>query len=269
MMQAWMLALEKPFCNTSPTKMTEFEPLKMLAFMFWGADWLLVVQGITRAVVVFPHKRKKMFILIVAGLVSSLLNSSLAMAEIYFGNPLIYYTIFGLSSWYVMIFTSSYVYAIRIKSLGGHSKFDKSVQLTPWIILIFAIPVNTIGLLSRYLPQLVSVNLISSTIFSVFLAVGEIYLYSVLLYKISDILEYRDGAKRILIYQLTASLGLLTILEVLLIASKLSSNAMDRFLRPFNYTLRLVLVIQFFDDLLQELENSSGFFNGDLEQEEA
>eukprot|EP00834_Sanchytrium_tribonematis_P004433 NODE_218_length_12464_cov_0.653781.p8 type:complete len:263 gc:universal NODE_218_length_12464_cov_0.653781:9638-8850(-) len=233
----------------------------IIAFAIYGADVLLFLQALCKALIVFPNKGRKFFILIIIGLIAAILHGTMVTITIYLGVPGIFHSIFGSIAWYLMIFCSNYLYAMRIKSLGLNNKYDKLVSWTPWIMLIIMIPNNTIGTTSLYIDgdvgsSLKYVSYIIAITFSVLIAVLEIFLYSILFQKLMEILEYRNDAKKKLIYELSASLILLITIDLLLIISKAAANNIDKSLRPFSYLLRLYMLIRFYDELLEEVNKS-------------
>ncbi len=90
----------------------EKDIVTLFAFILWGADWVLFIQGIYRAVLVFPNKTKKMFLLVLFGVVAAFSQSTFVMSVNFFDlNPKVY-SIFGSLSWFGMIASATFAYAI-------------------------------------------------------------------------------------------------------------------------------------------------------------
>ena len=135
--------------------------------------------------------------------------------------------------------------------------------------MVIMVPAIVLGVTNSYVssPPLSLTSLIYSTVFSVIIALAEIFMYYVLFHKIIDILEYRNAVKKVLMIELTLSLVFLVILDIILIYCKLDQNRFDKYLRSFSYLVRMVLLIQFFSDLLNDLERHprSGISNSTMD----
>eukprot|EP00835_Amoeboradix_gromovi_P005637 NODE_550_length_6834_cov_0.214402.p4 type:complete len:253 gc:universal NODE_550_length_6834_cov_0.214402:3425-2667(-) len=224
--------------------------------VLFGADVVLFVQGMVKSLTIFPQKRKLMFNLIVVGLTASMVQGCFSIVDLYGGVNQVLYTTFTTIAWFLMMNCTNFAYSTRIKSLGGYFRLQKLVSVLPWALMFYMIPVNVLSTLARYDSDYYLANLISSSIFSIVIAISEIFLTLVLLYRILDILEYRNSVKRKLIVQLLLSLLLLIVLELLLVVTKFSLFALGRVIRPFTYLIRLLFLIQFFGDLLHEINES-------------
>eukprot|EP00834_Sanchytrium_tribonematis_P004803 NODE_256_length_11672_cov_0.220168.p5 type:complete len:276 gc:universal NODE_256_length_11672_cov_0.220168:10540-9713(-) len=250
-MCAFLMVLH--ICNWSVCCMVSIT--EALAFMLFGADIIIYLAAISKSYFVFPHKSKLFFILLQTGLFSAIFNACIVMSEQYLDAPRLLNDILGTLTWFIMIFIANYLYSVRINSLAIYSKFDQLVKWTPWLLLLVMLPTQALGIISYYIPQmdLRLSGYFLAIIFSFMIAIGEILLYVVLLRKILEILEYRLDIKRKLSVELSLSLFILCIFDILLIISKLQLNTLDRPLRAFTYLLRLLFLIRFYDDLLDSV----------------
>ncbi len=236
----------------TPLKMTDV--LETLALMVLGASCLLFIQGMFQSITVFNSKRSRMFVLCICGLISGILQCILVTSGLYWGVNGHVIAIVATPFWYLMIQSASWVYCIRIQSLGVRSSQDKYVRYIPWVILVLQIPANVLYIMASFDKRYFNLNVIIGTIFSVFIALFEIYLFIVLLLKVVNVLEYRRRVKNLLIYEIVVSLVLLIFLDTALIIAKVANWKFDLILRPFTYLLRIVIVIRFFEDLLDGLK---------------
>ena len=221
--------------------------------MLIGAGCLLFIQGTANAIVVFQKKRGIMFMICLVGLFSGIILLMLDAAALFWGTSLKFIAIFATPFWYLTIQCASWAYCIRIRSMGVISKFDKFVDYTPWAILVFQIPANVLFILMVFNPEYQELYVIVSVIFSAAISVSEVFLYVVLLKKVLNILEYRRRVKNALSYEMFGSLILLIVLDAVLIVSKIMTDRLDIILRPFTYLLRIVIIIRFYDILLDGL----------------
>eukprot|EP00834_Sanchytrium_tribonematis_P004486 NODE_224_length_12322_cov_0.795549.p3 type:complete len:269 gc:universal NODE_224_length_12322_cov_0.795549:4300-5106(+) len=234
----------------------------IIAFALWGADVLLFFQCMCKSYFVFPHKNRKFYMLLVSGLIGGIIFATTTIITSYFLVGNVPVSIFGLVAWFVMIVNCYFVYSIRIQSMGGYNRFDKFAAKIPWIFIIVTLPIFLIVVVTYFLVNdqakeiLKEVSLVLGIIFSVLITVSEAFLYLVLLQKVREILEYRTTAKKKLVWELSFALVLIVILDVLLIISKVAIVSLDKNLRPFTYLLRFVYIVRFYDDLLEDVNQS-------------
>lgn len=229
------------------------------ALVLFGADWLLFLLAMVQAFRVFPQKRKRFFILVVVGLCAAILFESVSVAVFQFNvNPL--WGLLSISGWYVMITCCNFVYAIRIRSLGVYGGvLDRVASCIPWFFLGLLTPIYVIAMISPALPinpNSAAVKVVATVLqitLSGSIAVGEIFLFVVLLRKVQMILEFRDDVRRRLMRELSVSVAVLVALEIAVLVSKFVGGNYDRLLRPLVYILRFFLVIRFYDDLLEDI----------------
>ncbi len=232
------------------------------ALTVFGADWLIFAVAMVQAFRVFPQKRKRFFGMLVAGLCSSMLYVTVSVAVYQFGaNKL--WLLLGTSGWYIMIICSNFVYATRIKSLGLFGgRVDRVAAATPWFFLFLLTPILALSLLGPFLPingstaAVKTASFVLAVVLSACIAVGEIFLFVVLLKKVREILEFRDDVRKRLVVELSVAVAILVALEVALLVSKFLPNNVDRILRPLVYLLRYFLVIRFYDELLEDINQA-------------
>ena len=224
-----------------------------LRFMLFGASWCLFLQGLIQCSIVFKRKHNIIWILSIVGLVSAIVDCTLAMSYSFFGLDLKIYTIAQTPFWILMIQCASWIYCKRITSLGGSSVYDEHIRGTPFIILAVQIPTQVTYNLLPYYPSMNFPVLISGICLSIIISVCEIYMYIALLAKIVDLLEYRTSLKKMLVYEITMGLCMLVLFDIALVVAKCSDSSLDISLRTYTYLLRIVIIIRFFDDLLQNL----------------
>lgn len=237
--------------------MPEIALTDAVIFSLFGCDILLFLQATLKAIFLFPKKKKPFFIYLTIALTSSVLLSVTQVVTVYFkATPVLQQTL-GAVCWLFMIVFSTKVYSIRILSLGVQNRFDWIVSQMPIGFCAFSIVIVIVGLVINFSSvvgkqSISAANEIIVLIFSLVIVLSEIVLYLILFSKISNILEYRNETKRKLLIQLGLSLFVVIVLDVFLIVSKLLSNTLDRYIRPFSYLLRLTYIISFYDSLLDD-----------------
>ena len=230
-----------------------------LSFMLLGAGWLLFIQGIAKALVVFNNKQSKMFLICIFGLICGIIQLMLVSSALYWGVNAKLIAVVATPFWYTMIQCASWAYSIRIQSMGIISNWDSFVGYAPWIILTLQIPSNVLYLVATFIPRYYDMYLVVVIVFSAAISFFEVFLYLVLLSKVVNVLEYRKSLKSVLIYEMNASLLLLVVFDFVLIVSKVLIGKLDIILRPFTYLLRIVIIIRFYSDLLNGI--SSTYFS--------
>ena len=223
-------------------------------FFLWGASWMLYVQGLIQAYNVFNDKKGRVFILVIVGLTSAIIRYCSVMAVLYFEMDQIYHCTIGALAWILMILSSALVYSLRIKSIGGYTKHARYINWAPWLLLIPMIPANILASYGYYHgSEFKEVQMVCALFLGALIAMFEIYLYVVLFLKIWEMLEYRSRVKQRLLIEMSVGLAFLIVLDIVIFFTKLFSWPLDKCLRPFSYIVRLVLVIKFFDILVDEV----------------
>ncbi len=228
----------------------------MLAFMISGSSWVLFIQGIIQCGMVFKRKKSTIYILSIIGLVSAIAELTIVLSFLYFNLDEHIYVVLVTPLWIIMIQAATWVYCIRIKSLGGITKYDYIISKTPWVILMAQLPTIIIFNLKLYYKQLQVVNYISGICLSVIITVCEIIQFVGLLSKVLEMLEYRTFIKKLLRIEISLALVMMILFDISLLVFKIVKTPLDVVIRPFSYILRIVLVIRFFDDLLDQVNES-------------
>ena len=200
-----------------------------------------------------------MFVCCISGLICGIICICLNVAILFWGGNSVALKLAVLPFWFIMIQSATWAYCMRIKVLGGYlSKEEKSLKFIPWIIMAFELTIWIYTICIIMIRGLSSdAYLVIRIIFSVIITCIEVFLYFLLIRKVTDLLEFRKKMKTILAYELTGSLILLVLLDLILIVSLMMNTKMDYILRPFTYLLRIVVLIRFFGDLLDELTCNS------------
>eukprot|EP00834_Sanchytrium_tribonematis_P005753 NODE_369_length_8668_cov_1.088575.p5 type:complete len:264 gc:universal NODE_369_length_8668_cov_1.088575:1120-329(-) len=233
------------------------DPYKIMIFALFGLDLFVFIQAIGKSYLVFPHKRRKFFYVLQISLFSSILFEIIQILVTQFQYTIYFHLILGNICWYIMIMSVNWLYAVRVQSLGTYSKYDAFINKIPWYFVFCMVPINTLSILNYFYPFLKPINYIISIIFSSCITILEILIYFILLYKILDILKYRDRYKFKLVYELTLSLVILISMDILLIISIILNAQMSRHLRGSTYLIRGLFIIKFYDELLETLNDHS------------
>ena len=229
-----------------------------ISFSLLGASWILFLNGIAQAFVVFENRSSKIFLFCVFGLVCGIVEIMLTTSTMYWGTDTRIISIAVAPFWFFMIQCATWAYCLRIKALGGFmSRKERYIMYIPWLVFIIQIPADFFFVFSMFLVEYYRIFLIATTVFSVLIAIIEIFLYFILLRKMLEILEYRKRLKTVLAFEMTVSLIVVVMLDILLIISKTMNTKLDLVLRPFTYILRIVVLIRFFSDLLGEIQRNS------------
>ena len=195
-----------------------------------------------------------MFACCIIGLVSGITNISINIGIIFGGGNVQSLSIAALPFWFIMIQSATWAYCTRIKAIGGYlNKQERIVRYVPWLVFVFQVVLSVYFITATFTGVSIQAYLIIRILFSILIAIIELSLYYLLIRKVMDLLEYRMRIKKLLAYELTGSLVLLMILDLLLIVSFTTRTKLDYILRPFTYLLRIVVLIRFFGDLLEEL----------------
>eukprot|EP00835_Amoeboradix_gromovi_P004241 NODE_318_length_11118_cov_0.235049.p5 type:complete len:253 gc:universal NODE_318_length_11118_cov_0.235049:6427-7185(+) len=230
--------------------------LLMLSHMVLGASWLLYIQGMIKCLFIFKNKTSTISLICILGLTCAIIDVTVLVSGIYSDEKYAIDVVIVAPFWFIMIQCASWIYCIRIQSIGGYySKHDRYIGYVPLIILGFQIPAVIFTVLALFMTQYREMGIVCGIVLSVAITILEIYMFSVLIIKLQIFLEFRENTKSILIYQMTAALALMVVLEILLIISKAVFYKFDVILRPFTYLLRIVIVLQFYDELLSDLDS--------------
>eukprot|EP00835_Amoeboradix_gromovi_P004166 NODE_309_length_11266_cov_0.459479.p3 type:complete len:268 gc:universal NODE_309_length_11266_cov_0.459479:9426-8623(-) len=239
----------------------------VISTAIWGGTISLALQYLLNAVITFEKKYNKMFIGIVCAIFLCVLESTIAIHYIYYSqyndnpqNQLIMGSFFAFT-WFSMIQVVTWLYVLRIDSLGKYCKFDKCCWTIPYFIGVFELfTVIGIVLHATQIDSFKNYYRYSSLVFTVISILLEIFMTYLLIKKLSFILEYRDDLLAKLGLQIKVACVAVVLLEVAIIVLKFYGSFVDVALRPFTYIVRIYVIIQFYDDLIMALHhsNSSG-----------
>eukprot|EP00835_Amoeboradix_gromovi_P002371 NODE_133_length_18153_cov_0.298050.p7 type:complete len:257 gc:universal NODE_133_length_18153_cov_0.298050:15419-16189(+) len=220
--------------------------------------WILFLRGISKAVIVFKNKSSAIFVFCVLGLIFSItLSSFISLTNLFSINALVSRVVTQVL-WLFMIQFVTWMSCLRIKSLGGYfCNDDLYIEYVPWFLLLVQLSISVPTILGLYVPFYDFIAMIMSLTFSVAICLSEIYMYKVLRYKVKTFLEYRRKLRSLLLKELTIALVVLITMEILLIVSKIFNATVMTTGRPFSYLVRIVILVQFYDNLLSELDTDS------------
>ena len=237
--------------------------------MLLGMNYYMCVSGIIRAYFVFKRKTSHIFILVVSGLVVTLVEATVSYLWLYLKTDVeVALGFITLITWQLMIQIPIWIYTLRIQSLVGYDyKIIRYARAAPFVVLLSQIP-SGIGFgIAMYNYELWSYFVITSAITTVVACIVEVIMYAFLMNRVKVMFQYRKNIKRQMATELTLSMVLLIAIDIALVGLKLSKFnlaplslpspvvQMDNALRPFSYMLRINIAIQFFDDLLEKVNN--------------
>eukprot|EP00835_Amoeboradix_gromovi_P000904 NODE_34_length_31639_cov_0.254375.p10 type:complete len:286 gc:universal NODE_34_length_31639_cov_0.254375:26719-25862(-) len=241
-----------------------------ISLMIWGGTFSLFLQYLLQAVITFNKKYNKMFALVVTALILCVVESAMGIHSMYLDSNrsyvdemsrLISMICFAIL-WFCMIQSVTWLYVLRIESLGKYYWFDKHVFLIPWIIALFQ--VFTFASIILYGIQTEKYKLAyryTSTVFTLISILLEWLMTVLLLKKLNFILEYRTELLHALDFQIKSSFVLIILLEVIVIILKCFGSIIDAPTRAFAYIIRVHVIIQFYDNLILRIKYSSSYSN--------
>eukprot|EP00834_Sanchytrium_tribonematis_P003303 NODE_123_length_17687_cov_0.732261.p9 type:complete len:259 gc:universal NODE_123_length_17687_cov_0.732261:16604-15828(-) len=223
----------------------------------WGGSLCLMIQNFLLAVMTFDKKRNKIFQLIIAGLLICFGLSTLVLSKSFddkLENMIVYKNIV----WFVLVQTVSWLYVLRIKSLGNYIDEDRYVNYLPCVVALLQIPcifVNALGLKDiKLLKDRYTYFAIAGSVFSLGITIIEIYMYYILLKKLDFILEYRPRVAKKLKSQLQITCAFMATLEIGLAILR-CVYPITFAISPIIYMLRISVLIKFYSDLLANIDS--------------
>ncbi len=231
----------------------------VISIGIWGGTFCLFLQYLSLAYMSFDLRYSRMFFGIVTALILCVIESTLAIFYTYtkYGQPekLIVGIFFGLS-WFFMIQVVTWLYVLRIDSLGKYMTFDKCVWYTPYILGVFEL-MTMVGIIMHAADFDNSVYIYTSVAFTVMSIVIEVFMTVLLLRKLRFILEYRKELLQRIVNQIYFTCAIIVIIEIIIVVMKLTGSSLDFPLRPFVYLIRTYVVIQFYDELITGVQFGS------------
>ena len=238
----------------------------MLYVACWGGSTCLFLQYLLQAYTVFTKKDSIIYKLLVAGLFVCYLESTLSMVYVglrfYAGeetpsignlDPLtVWYLIYIPTNiaWFAMIQIVTWLYVLRISSLGAYMPIDRYIRHAPIIVGILQLPNFIINLARLNLEnEIHNYFVISSSIFSIFIIFIEFVMFLVLMAKLNYILEYRASLMGKMARHLKITCIVVIVLEIAMAGIRFTF-LVDFSISPIIYLLRIYIIIQFYSDLL-------------------
>ena len=249
-----------------------FDPF-IIAMTFWGGTLSLFVQYMLYAFITFDKKMNKMFAGVIVGLMLCLTEATLGIFYVYawdqfdLNGQVALSVIFGIS-WFSMIQVVTWLYVLRINSLGKYMKFDGFIWYIPFIIgalelaSVFSIFLRTLNISSNVFRY-------SSLIFSIGAVIFEIFMTFLLLRKLRFILEYQEELLHSLFWHIVSACVVVLLLEFIILGLKIIGSSIDNAARPFAYIVRIYVVIQFYDKLITGIRFGSSFGDNSLSMDNA
>ena len=239
--------------------------------MIIGMNYYMLASGLWHACMIFKRRTSVVFILVVSGLISTIIEATASYIWLYMSLTEHQQIVAGIITcifWQLMLQIPCWLYVIRIKTLNCFNmSLVNYVNFCPYILFAAQIPSIITFMMAVFNNQVWGDFVISSAVTTVCASMIEIFLYCVLLFQIKFIFAHKRTLKKQMELELTASMLLLIVLDISLLVLKLgtvkigplvlptSTVQLDNAIRPFSYLLRIKLIIQFFDELLDNMDD--------------
>ena len=235
----------------------------------WGGSTCLFLQYLLQAYTVFTRKTSKIFILTITGLCLCYLESCLTMVSVVIrsltkvthsgigdmNSLALWYMIYIPIniSWFLMVQVVTWLYVLRIKSLGYYTKIDSYMKYAPLIVAVMQMPNLIINLARLNIEDVVDKQYhyfeISSSVFSVCITLVEIAMFLILLKKLNFILEYKPNVLNKMGHHLKVTCSAVIFMDIVMAGVRFLF-LIDFSISPLIYLLRIYIIIQFYSDLL-------------------
>ena len=229
----------------------------------WGGATCLFLQYMLQAFIVFEKKDSIIFQLILVGLIMCYLQSSLTMIVVVLDvtRPEVQLSVFTWYcisipmnlAWFAMVQINQWLYVLRIRSLGCHSKFESYIIYVPYSVALLQLPNFIINVARLNIKKVdfgkYSNFITSSSIFSICISFVEICMFIILLQKLNFILEYKPEVLLKMAYHLTLTCSFVVCLEIIMAAVRFFI-LVDFSISPLINLLKLYIIIQFYNDLI-------------------
>eukprot|EP00835_Amoeboradix_gromovi_P004442 NODE_346_length_10492_cov_0.275955.p5 type:complete len:274 gc:universal NODE_346_length_10492_cov_0.275955:9899-9078(-) len=252
--------------------MFDYQQLNDMVYIAcWGGSACLFLQYSLHAYTVFCDKTGKIYILTVLGLILCFLESCLTLVNVYF-NPTdsqkqpeltdasLHWYLINIPMnvvWFFMVQIVTWLYVLRIESLGYYFKFDKYLKYAPFLIAVMQMPTVVINLeRSKVDDDSYQYFMIFSSAFSIIITLVELYMFVILLRKLNFILEYKPIILTKMGKHLKISCFAVMILEITMAVVRFFF-LIDFSISPLIYLLRIYIIIQFYSDLLVSINRES------------
>lgn len=225
----------------------------------------LFIQNMIHATTIFGKKSNLIFYLIILGLVNCiiqglitfLLTVELIAPDLRFG-----FRIVTNLLWFALIQLVTWLYILRIKSLGDYMPFDKWIYLMSPIVALVQVPSMILNLIdSDVLGTSTELKytyfVIARTVYTVTITVVDVALYIFLLKKLNFILEFRQHMVKKLGFHLKISMACVTFVEIALGVVRIIFP-IDYTVTPSIYLIKLYIIIQFYGELVDNVTCDTG-----------
>ena len=228
----------------------DYTLIKNIYLVCFGVIVSLCVQYVLLAILTFQKKNSMIFRLVILGLFLCLLESSLVMVLIEKNIEYLLAVIGVVSFLKVQVIT--WLYVLRIKSLGSFFKCDFYIKYIPFIIGAAQIPIVVITFYSKNLREYIShynYYEISAFVLSFVISVCEVIMNILLLKKLHFVLEYKPESLKKIVFHLSLASLIVVLLEIAMLFTR-AFLPIDYALNPIIYAIRTYIIIQFYDNLI-------------------
>ena len=232
--------------------------------VMWGGIIALFFQYLIQAGTIFDKKYNWMFAGVIASLVLCILEATFGIYYLYTASnsgsaesQLVWGTLFAFF-WFTMIQAVTWLYVLRIQSLGKYMTFDKCVSYIPFFLAVFEVfTVVGIVLHASQIDKYKDVYLYTSVLFTIICIVLELLMTGILVRKLKFILEYREDLLQKIWIQIVVASAFVVVLECAIVVVKFTGTNIDFTMRPLAYIVRIYVIIQFYDELITGIQLSN------------
>eukprot|EP00834_Sanchytrium_tribonematis_P000891 NODE_18_length_47517_cov_0.674814.p13 type:complete len:318 gc:universal NODE_18_length_47517_cov_0.674814:37087-36134(-) len=227
---------------------------------------LMSIICLTRFYFVFKKKKNRLSKLIILGTLACLIHSSSLFLYTVVDTTFAYndqspenISLDGVISltWLLMIQLEFWVYITRMTSLGSYMWFDKYIKYLPFLVLLLQVPVSVgIGLEMTWQENYEEAAEMLFVALSVGIIIMEIILDTLLIKKLRFIMEFKRNTLQKLSRFIILFCVMVVILESTLIVSCILSPVIYLCARPVICAFRIYMIVEFFQKLLRDQENS-------------
>eukprot|EP00834_Sanchytrium_tribonematis_P003180 NODE_115_length_18417_cov_0.666012.p12 type:complete len:251 gc:universal NODE_115_length_18417_cov_0.666012:4255-5007(+) len=233
----------------------DFSTELIIASMLLGGSSLFFVQGLFKSFLVLPLSGK--LIITLTGVITSGCDAFLVFLFLYYSNgedAII--GVFMSILWFLMIQATTWIYTLRIVTLGKPHAADKYVKLIPFAFIIIEIPAAVTialeGFNIKYHPLYLDVSLA----FTIIAIILELFMYTILVKKTIFLMKYSSEPHKGLVKNVKIAMAILIAAKFLIVVAKLLGSSLDMSMRPFTQLVRIYIILQFYGDTFLELDNA-------------
>ena len=250
--------------------MLKLDESTIVILMLLGMDYYMLFSGFWQACAVFKKKTNRVFLLVISGLLSTIVEVSASYMWLYVkSDSNLAWGVITLIFWHLMLQIPCWLYCVRIQTLNGFDlRLLRIVNKAPYVLGLFQIPSFITFALALSNHSLWGNFVIASAITTVGVSIIEVLLYLVLIRRVKFMFEHKSALKRQMLTELTLSTTFLIVIDIALLCLKLGTVKIgpltlpatqvqfDNALRPFSYMLRIKIAIQFFNELIDNANDS-------------